>query len=90
MYLKQFPDATAEETTTLRQWMRDGNSPYENGGGVYDDSCHTMDFINDLRFWDDMYQEWMEELEGFTECRLSFQDENSIDFKKPMDDNLPF
>ena len=64
-YLKQFPDATAEEIAALRQWVKDGNSPYENGDGVYDDSCHTMDFINTLRFWDGMYQEWMEAPEGF-------------------------
>ena len=89
-YLKHFPDATAEEIAALRQWVKDGNSPYENGDGVYDDSCHTMDFINALRFWDDMYQEWLEDPEGFTERRLSFQDESPTDFKKPNDESLPF
>lgn len=89
-YLKRFPDATAEEIAALRQWVKDGNSPYENGDGVYDDSCHTMDFINALRFWDNMYQVWLEAPEGFTERRLSFQDENPTDIKKPKDDNLLF
>ena len=60
-YLKHFPDATAEEIAALRQWVKGGNSPYENGNGVYDDSYHTMDFISALRFWDDMYQEWLED-----------------------------
>ena len=89
-YLKHFPDATAEEIAALRQWVKGGNNPYENGNGVYNDSCRLMDFINALRFWDDMYQEWLEDPEGFTERRLSFQDENPTDFKKPKDDSLPF
>ena len=76
-YLKQFPDATAEEIAALRQWVKDGNSPYENGDGVYDDSCRTMDFINTLRFWDGMYQEWLEDPESFAEfqqCSRQYSD----------------
>ena len=92
-YLKQFPDATAEEIAALRQWVKDGNSPYENGDGVYDDSCHTMDFINALRFWDGMYQEWLEDSESFAERYLSSGDEtnnNPTDFEESYGDDLPF
>jgi len=92
-YLKQFPDATAEEIAALRQWVKDGNSPYENGDGVYDGSCHTMDFINTLRFWDGMYQEWLEGPESFAECYLSSNngaDNTPTDFQEPRNDNLPF
>ena len=92
-YLKQFPDATAEEIAALRQWVKDGNSPYENGDGVCDDSCHTMDFINTLRFWDSMYQEWLEVPEGSANRYLSSNDETNntqTDFEKPKDDGLPF
>ena len=92
-YLKQFPYATPEEIAALRQWVNEGNSPYENGDGVYDDSCHTMDFINTLRFWDDMYRESLEDPEGFAERYLSSNnaaDNTPTDFQEPRDDNLPF
>ena len=92
-YLRQFPDATAEEIAALRQWVKDGNSPYENGDGIYDDSCHTMDFINTLRFWDSMYQEWLEDPECFAERYLSSNnaaDNTPTDFQEPRNDNLPF
>lgn len=64
-YLKRFPDATAWEISALRDWVKDGNSPYENGDGVCDDNCHPLDFINTIRFWDGMRQEWLEDPEAF-------------------------
>ena len=91
-YLKQFPDATAEEIAALRQWVKDGNSPDENGDGVYDDSCHTMDFINTLRFWDGMYQEWLEDPESFAERYLSsnYAADNTLnDFQEPGTTTCP-
>ena len=92
-YLKHFPDATAEEIADLRRWVKEGNSPYENGNGVYDDSCHIMDFISALRFCDGMYREWLEDPEGFAERYLPSNDETGntlTDFEEPKDDNLPF
>ena len=73
--------------------MKDGSSPYENGDGIYDDSCRTMDFINTLRFWDSMYQEWLENPESFAERYLSSNnavDNTPTDFQEPRNDNLPF
>ena len=64
-FLKRYPDATPDEIAALYEWMRDGNSPYENGDGVCDDNCYPMDFIGTMRFWDSMYQEWLEDPEGF-------------------------
>ena len=52
-----------------------------------------MDFINTLRFWDGMYQEWLEDPESFTERYLSSNnaaDNTPTDFQEPRDDNLPF
>ena len=92
-YLKQFPDATAEEIAALRRWVRQGNSPYENGDGVCDDSCHTMDFISTMRFWDGMYQEWLDDPEGFAEHYLSTDDttDNGMtDFSDTDADTLSF
>ena len=34
-YLKRYPDATPDEIDALYEWMRDGNSPYENGDYVW-------------------------------------------------------
>ena len=92
-YLRQFPDATAEEIAALRQWVKDGNSPYENGDGIYDDSCHTMDFINTLRFWDSMYQEWLENPECFAERYLSSNNAAEIlrpTFRNPGTTTCPY
>ena len=64
-FLKRYPDATSDEIDALYEWMQDGHSPYENGDGVCDDNCHTLDFINTIRFWDGMRQEWLEDPEAF-------------------------
>lgn len=64
-YLKKYPDATPDEILGLYEWMKAGNSPFENGDGVCDDSCHPMDFIATMRFWDKMYQEWQFDPDGF-------------------------
>ena len=56
-YLKQFPDATPEEKNALRSWVRSGHSPYENGDYIANESGGPMDFINALRFWEDVRQE---------------------------------
>ena len=93
VFLKRYPDATSDEIDALYEWMQDGHSPYENGDGVYDDSCRTMDFINTLRFWDSMYQEWLENPESFAERYLSSNnaaDNTTTDFQEPRNDNLPF
>ena len=90
-YLKSFPDATAEEISTLREWVKDGNSPYENGDNVCDDFCHPMDFINTMRFWNDVYQKWLEDPEGFKEQNLSSNDDSATsDLENPHEEDLPF
>lgn len=30
-YLSIYPDATPEEIVSLKEWVKQGNSPYENG-----------------------------------------------------------
>ena len=64
-YLKRFPDATAWEISALRDWVKEGNSPYENGDYVWDEKGHPLDFINTMRFWDGLRQEWLEDPEAF-------------------------
>ena len=53
-YEQSFHDMTHEERHLLHMWVRKGNSPYENGDYVCDDNCRPMDFVNTLRFWEDM------------------------------------
>ena len=89
-YLNRFPDATAEEIAALRQWVKDGNSPYENGDGVCGEAGYEMDYISAMRFWQDAYQEYLKDPEVFTEHWLSSCDENPTDFEEPLDDNFPF
>ena len=64
-YLKQFPDATPEEKKALRSWVRSGHSPYENGDYIATESGGPMDFINALRFLEDVYQEYLKDPEGY-------------------------
>ena len=64
-YLKRFPEATAWEISALRNWVKEGNSPYENGDYVCDEKGYPLDFINTMRFWDGLRQEWFEDPEAF-------------------------
>ena len=53
-YEHNFTNMTREERHLLHMWVRNGNSPYDNGDYVCDDNCRPMDFVNTLRFWEDM------------------------------------
>ena len=53
-YEHNFTNMTREERHLLQMWVRNGNSPYDNGDYVCDDNCRPMDFVNTLRFWEDM------------------------------------
>ena len=64
-YLKRFPEATPEEKEALRNWVRAGNSPYENDSYVATESGGPMDFISARRFLEDEYQEYLKDPEGY-------------------------
>ena len=64
-YLKQFPDATSEEQEALRDWVKAGNSPYDNGWYIATESGGPMDFINALRFLETEYQEYLKDPEKY-------------------------
>lgn len=53
-YEHSFKDMSKEERKLLHEWVKNGNSPYENGDYVCDDNCQPMDFVNTLRFWEEM------------------------------------
>lgn len=91
-YLKSFPDATPEEIVELRNWVKAGNSPYENGDGVCGENGWPLDFISTMRFWDDMAQQYQEDPVCFTERYLSSNADNTTTvFGDPHSPNdLPF
>ena len=64
-YLKLHSDANETEIAAVREWMRDGFSPYENGNGICDEKGRTMDFISAMRFDTDRYQQFMKTPEAF-------------------------
>lgn len=64
-YLRHFPDATPEEKNALRNWVRGGHSPYENGDYIANDSGGPLDFINALRFREEQYQTYLNDPEAF-------------------------
>ena len=64
-YLKNFPDITSEERQDLREWVKSGHSPYDNGDYVATESGWPMDFINARRFLEDEFQEYLKDPEGY-------------------------
>ncbi len=64
-YLKGFPDATPEERQDLRDWVKSGHSPYENGDFIATESGGPMDFIRARRFLEEEYREYLKNLEGY-------------------------
>lgn len=92
-YLKKFPDATAEEIHDLREWVKDGHSPYENGDFVADEHGGPLDFINTMRFWADMLKQYEEDPVGFEEAYIHppYLDMDPADYDVDDDDDeLPF
>ena len=91
-YLRGFSDATSEEIAAVREWVKEGNSPYENGDGVFGENGWPLDFISTMRFWDDMAKQYQEDPDSFTKRYLSSNTDNTTtvfgDPHKP--DDLPF
>jgi len=77
-YLKRFPYVTPEEKKALRSWVRSGHSPYENGDFIATETGNPMDFINALRFLEDVYLECLKNPEDY---RASPED---LDFVQPL------
>ncbi len=59
-YKREIGHMTNEEWNLLVDWGYSGHSPYTNGDGVFDDDCWPMDFINTLRSWKEMQEEFDE------------------------------
>ena len=86
-YLKLFPDATPEEKSALRSWVRSGHSPYENGDFIATDSGGPMDFINARRFQEELYQEYLKNPDAF--CDEPNSGEWGL-FDTNLNSNIPF
>jgi hypothetical protein len=88
-YLSQFPDVTPTEKAELLKWIKAGNSPYDNDEYVCDDTGRPMDYINAMRFWKDMYEEYLADPVGFRE-RFLPDAEPCTQVDTGGDDDLPF
>lgn len=58
-YLATMPNATADELAALKEWVADGNDPYDNPSLYYDESGWLMDFISALRFERERIEAWL-------------------------------
>ena len=60
-YLRQFPDATKEEKQALHSWVSSCHSPYDNPDGVTGEDGKPVDFLNALRFLEEVGQQSLDE-----------------------------
>lgn len=56
-YLKEIPDITKEEFKDLKDWVKSGHSPYENGDYICYEGGGPVDFINALRLQEELTPE---------------------------------
>lgn len=85
-YKREIPSITYEEWDMLVDWVKEGNSPYTNGDGVYGDDGWPLDFINTLRFWEDM----REDFESDSESEPVDTNTEDPDFIENPDNEKPF
>lgn len=57
-YLKEIPDITKAELKDLKEWVKAGHSPYENGDYVRNDDGGPTDFVNAARFIEERGREF--------------------------------
>lgn len=91
-YLKQFPDATAEEKRAVREWVAEGNSPYDNSWLFYSESGWPMDFITAERRVKEFQELCEQDPEAFWEWWGSPSDDTPLDPYDGLDSEncLPF
>ena len=63
-YLKEIPDITKEELKDLKDWVKSGHSPYENGDYICFEGGGPVDYVNAQRFLDDLAKEHEAELKN--------------------------
>ena len=65
-YLKKFPDATQEEIQDLRDRVKSGHSPYDNGDYIASESGRLMDFFSARRCLEEKYKEFLKDSEEYS------------------------
>ena len=56
-YLKEIPDITKDELRDLKDWVKSGHSPYENGDYICLEGGGPVDFVSALRFQEELVPE---------------------------------
>lgn len=62
LYLRMYPDITAEEKHDLLKWLKSGQSPANNDCNLCDDRGYPLDFIEARRTVVDLMQQHMQHL----------------------------
>lgn len=57
VYLRKYPDITAEEKRELVKWLKVGRSPETNDCNLCDDRGYPLDFIDARRTEQDLFQQ---------------------------------
>ena len=57
VYLRKYPDITAEEKRELVKWLKVGRSPETNDYNLCDDRGYPLDFIDARRTEQDLFQQ---------------------------------
>lgn len=57
-YLHKMPDASPDEISDLKNWVKEGNDPYDNPFMACNESGFPMDFISAIRFEKERFEDF--------------------------------
>jgi hypothetical protein len=66
---------TLSERKELRKWVAAGHSVYDNPDYISGEDGHPMDYINAIRFSNEMYKEYIQQKQS--ECGMEISPGNS-------------
>lgn len=73
---------TKEEQRDLEKWVASGHSPYDNGDYIYTEYGYPMDFVNAMRF----FNEIIEKMRSMSEEELDkFLREQNGDYDRTLE-----
>ena len=78
IYLRKYPDVTAEEKRDLLKWLKSGQSQATNDCNLYDDRGYPLDFIDARRTMRDLRKQHIHHLDAPEEA-LPDSEEDSFD-----------
>lgn len=55
-YLLKTPDASPDEISDIKIWVKEGNDPYDNPFMACNESGFSLDFISAIRFEEECFE----------------------------------